>query len=59
MKQRQISICEIADLSPHPSNARKHSRSQIRALCKSIETFDFTAPILIDKDRRILAGHAR
>src|SRR5262249_41212184 len=59
MDHRQISICAVTDLTPHPRNARKHSRAQIRALAKSIETFGFTAPILIDKYRRIRAGHGR
>jgi ParB-like chromosome segregation protein Spo0J len=56
---RQISFCAITDLSPHPDNARKHTRAQVRAIAKSIESFEFTAPILIDAKRRILAGHGR
>jgi DNA modification methylase len=44
---------------PDPSNARKHSRAQIRALSKSIAEFGFTAPLLVDKNRVIRAGHAR
>jgi DNA modification methylase len=56
---KQISYCAIADLSPHPDNARKHTRAQVGAIAKSIEAFEFTAPILIDAKRRILAGHGR
>jgi DNA modification methylase len=44
---------------PDLLNARKHSRSQIRALAKSIIAFGFTAPLLVDKNRIIRAGHAR
>lgn len=56
MDQRQISVCAVADLAPHPRNARKHSRAQIRAIAKSIEAFGFNAPILVDRNRQILAG---
>ena len=59
MSQKQISYEPIGALTPHPRNPRKHSRAQIRAIAKSIETFEFNAPILIDKDRQIVAGHGR
>jgi DNA modification methylase len=56
---RQISFLAIADLSPAPHNPRKHSRAQIRAIARSIETFGFNAPILVDRNRQIIAGHGR
>jgi DNA modification methylase len=59
MSQKQISYEPIGALTPHPRNPRKHSRAQIWAIAKSIETFEFNAPILIDKDRQIVAGHGR
>ena len=46
-------------LFPHPSNARTHSRHQIRQLAKSIETFGFANPILVDHNNTIIAGHGR
>jgi ParB-like chromosome segregation protein Spo0J len=46
-------------LTPHPRNARKHSRAQIRALAKSIREFGFNSPILINKEKQIIAGHGR
>src|SRR5476651_10902 len=49
----------IGDLAPDPDNPRKHSHSQIRAIAKSIQTFGFNAPILIDKYGKIIAGHGR
>jgi hypothetical protein len=57
--ERQIAFRAISDLKPHPRNARKHSRSQIKAIAKSIETFGFNAPVLVDGDGNILAGHGR
>jgi hypothetical protein len=56
LPRRQLEFLAITDLTPDPRNARKHDRAQIRALARSIETFGFNAPILIDKHRRIIAG---
>lgn len=42
--------------NPHP---RKHDRSQIEAIARSIEAFGFNAPILLDRDGQIVAGHGR
>jgi DNA modification methylase len=49
----------LCDLQPHPSNVRKHTKDQIRAIAKSISAFGFNAPVLADKELRILAGHGR
>lgn len=49
----------LARLKPHPRNARTHSRKQLRMIGRSIERFGFLAPVLIDADNVILAGHAR
>mgnify|MGYP000965602527 CR=1 FL=1 len=46
-------------LRPYPSNARTHSKKQIRQIADSIEKFGFTNPVLIDRDSMILAGHGR
>jgi DNA modification methylase len=46
-------------LTTDPSNARKHSRTQIRDIAKSIKVFGFAAPVLVDRNRKILAGHGR
>jgi hypothetical protein len=48
-----------SDLVPHPENPRKHSRSQIRSIANSIERSGYTAPIIADRHKRILAGHGR
>lgn len=49
----------VARLRAHPRNARTHSRKQVRMIASSIERFGFLAPVLIDGDNVILAGHAR
>lgn len=57
--RRQILFVAIADLIPDPDNPRKHGRPQIEAIAKSIEAFGFNAPILVDKNNKIVAGHGR
>src|ERR1700733_7182780 len=59
LPSRQISLLAISELVPAPDNPRKHSRQQVRGLAKSIQRFKFNAPILIDRNRQIVAGHAR
>ena len=41
---------KISALRPYPKNARTHSPKQIRQIAKSIKTFGFTNPVLVDKD---------
>jgi DNA modification methylase len=54
-----IAHLPIESITPDPLNPRKHSREQIRAIARSIETFGFNAPILVDKAGTIKAGHGR
>jgi len=56
---KEIVIKRLSDLKPHPKNPRKHPDKLIKKLVSSIETYGFTNPVLVDKDGRILAGHAR
>jgi hypothetical protein len=54
-----IELVPLAKLKPWARNARTHSKKQIRQIAKSIETFGFTNPALIDAADMILAGHGR
>ena len=54
-----VSYLPIGSIVPDPSNPRKHSPEQIRAIARSIEAFGFNAPILVNRANRIVAGHAR
>jgi hypothetical protein len=60
---RQPGLCIqsslVADLKPNPENARLHSKRQIKQLAKSIATFGFVQPVLVDGTNRVLAGHGR
>lgn len=46
-------------LKPYPNNPRIHSEKQIAALCASICQFGEVAPIIVDEENTILAGHGR
>ena len=58
-RQSKFAFLSLDLLATDPSNARKHSRAQIRDIAKSIKAFGFAAPVLLDRNRRILAGHGR
>jgi DNA modification methylase len=49
----------VWELLPAPGHARRHPATQIRDLARSIETFGFNTPVLVDEANRLLAGHAR
>ena len=57
--RRQLLFVAIGDLIPDPHNPRKHGRAQISAIARSIASFGFNAPILVDKNNKIVAGHGR
>jgi len=50
---------KLAKLTPYPKNPRRHSDAQIAAIAGSIRQFGFNAPILVDSQGSILAGHGR
>jgi hypothetical protein len=47
------------ELKPWPENPRTHSDKQLAKLKASIQTFGFTAPVLVDEAGVILSGHGR
>lgn len=49
----------IADLKLDPKNPRVHSERQIEQLAKSIDSFGFLWPVMIDGTGGVLAGHGR
>jgi DNA modification methylase len=54
-----IKDCRIDELKLDPWNPRRHSAKQVKQLARSIKTFGFTVPALIDQDRNVIAGHGR
>lgn len=49
----------ITDLLPLNRRARRHRKKQIWQISRSIETFGFLNPVLIDDDNRVIAGFGR
>jgi ParB-like chromosome segregation protein Spo0J len=56
---QKLEFLELCALNPNRANPRKHDTQQVRAIARSIESFGFNAPILIDKRRNIVTGHGR
>jgi ParB-like nuclease domain len=54
-----IAYVAITLLKPDPNNPRIHSPRQIRQIARSLRTFGFIVPILVDASYRIVAGHGR
>jgi DNA modification methylase len=57
--EAQVKNLPLICLKPYPTNARKHSKAQVRQIADSITAFGFTNPVLIDSAGTILAGHGR
>jgi ParB-like chromosome segregation protein Spo0J len=54
-----VVMLPVSELEPYAMNARKHSEEQVKSLAASIKSFGFTNPVLIAKNRQIIAGHGR
>lgn len=59
LHNQPVQLLPTNDLVPAKNNARRHSKKQIQQLAKSLNTFGFINPILIDDNNCILAGHGR
>jgi len=55
----QITYLPPGRLHPSPTNARTHSKKQLKQIVRSIERFGFVNPVLISDDFEIVAGHGR
>jgi ParB-like nuclease domain len=58
-EQLALAYRPIAALIPYARNARTHSDAQVALIAGSIREYGFTAPILVDGDNGIIAGHGR
>ena len=56
---KRLEMWPVKRLVPYERNSRTHSPEQIAQIKASIQEFGFTAPILVDGDDGILAGHGR
>lgn len=58
-KPLAVSYVPINKLRRDPRNSRVHSKNQIRQIAKSIQSFGFNVPVLVDEGLNVLAGHGR
>ncbi len=58
-RPRCILEVPLADCVAAPLQVRVHTASGLRALVGRLRTFGAVAPIVIDKDNRIVSGHGR
>lgn len=56
---QQVEMVAVGDLKPFDRNARDHPEAQIALLARVITDSGFTAPLVIDEDGSIIAGHGR
>lgn len=54
-----IKQVDITKLKEYKKNNKIHTEEQISLLVQIIDRFGFTTPLLIDKDKNIIAGHGR
>lgn len=55
----RIELAPISDLNLDPRNPRLHDDRQVKQIARSIESFGFNVPVLVDDNNNILAGHGR
>ena len=56
---QHIEMRSTDSLIPYARNSRTHSKEQVSQIAASIKEFGFNAPIAIDSDGGIIAGHGR
>src|SRR6516164_9472425 len=49
----------VAALKLDSRNPRAHSPRQVRQIARSMESFGFNVPALVDPDLKVIAGHGR
>ena len=54
-----IQLLPLRLLKPDPTNPRVHGDKQVKQLAKSIATFGFCVPVLVDAQGNVIAGHGR
>jgi DNA modification methylase len=59
IRDLEVEAVPASALKPYPSNPRTHSKKQVCQIAKSIKTFGWTNPILIDGEGGVIAGHGR
>lgn len=59
MKDAKIIYEKPENLIPYKNNHKRHSDDQVLRVASSIQEFSFLQPIVIDKNKVVISGHAR
>jgi ParB-like chromosome segregation protein Spo0J len=54
-----VETISVGSLRLDPQNPRQHTARQITQIARSIESFGFNVPVLVDRENKVLAGHGR
>ncbi len=54
-----VTRTEISKPKPHSQNAKTHSSKEIDRIVKSMRTYGWTNPMIVDEEMNVLAGHGR
>lgn len=54
-----MELVKIDELVPYARNAKIHSADQIAKIRASLREYGFVAPVLIDREKNVIAGHGR
>lgn len=54
-----VSYRPIESIQPDAGNPRSHKPPQVAAIARSIKTFGFNVPLLVDAAGQLIAGHGR
>src|ERR1700676_1913951 len=55
----EIAMRDVGELKANPRNSRTHSEAQVAAIAASIKRLGFRAPLLLDGEDVLIAGHGR
>lgn len=56
---KEMKLIDIDELIPYAGNSRTHTPEQINKIRSSLRAFGFINPVIIDKNKGIIAGHGR
>lgn len=55
----EIKIVKVKDIVPYENNSKEHPKEQVDKIKKSIQEFGFNVPVILDKNKVLIAGHGR
>lgn len=54
-----IRMVPLHEIKPYDNNVKQHPVRQLEAIVQSIKSFGFRQPLVIDRNKTIICGHAR